>query len=92
MLNAKFLNREEGGVMQLKDTRVLEQKNLPQFLFHFAKFSELMSSPILRPTEAPSPEAEASTALIAGNNGSEPNPRGLLSSGAVLHQKTNAMN
>uniref|UniRef100_A0A8D0WVX7 Small cell adhesion glycoprotein n=1 Tax=Sus scrofa TaxID=9823 RepID=A0A8D0WVX7_PIG len=51
--------------MQLKDTRVLEQKNLPQFLFHFAKFSELMSSPILRPTEAPSPEAEASTALIA---------------------------
>uniref|UniRef100_A0A8D0MXY6 Small cell adhesion glycoprotein n=2 Tax=Sus scrofa TaxID=9823 RepID=A0A8D0MXY6_PIG len=26
---------------------------------------ELMSSPILRPTEAPSPEAEASTALIA---------------------------
>ena len=38
-----------------------------------------MTTPILQATEALSPEAEASTALIAGNKGPEPNPRDFLS-------------
>ena len=46
-----------------------------------------MATTILQATEALSPEAEASTALIAGNKDSESNPSGLLSSGALLLQR-----
>lgn len=51
-----------------------------------------MATTILQATEALSPEAEASTALIAGNKDSESNPRGLLSSGALLLQRQQETN
>lgn len=64
----------------MKDKHVLEQKNSPHFLSTFLNFPEALMITILQVTEAPSPEAEASTALIAGNEGSEPNPGSLLRS------------
>lgn len=46
-----------------------------------------MTTPFLQATEALSPEAEASTALIAGNKGPEPNPEDFLNSRAIsLHR------
>lgn len=46
-----------------------------------------MTTPVLQTTEALSPEAEASTALIAGNKGPEPHPEGFVNSRAVsLHR------
>lgn len=55
--------------MKLKDKHVFQNKRIHPISFStLLNFpEELMATPILQATEALSPEAEASTALIAGN-------------------------
>ena len=89
-LNDKFLNREEGGVMKFEgETYTLGQKIHPISFSTFLYFPEL-TTPIQQVSETLPPDAEASTALIAGNKGSGPKPEGPLSSGAFSFQVARA--